>query len=132
MLFRSHRRADKLAIQVKEIYARAESARPERAELVLSDTDRAEVDRLNTEVEELRAFADTKTTRGLLGTFGDNLLYGGRRAGETFTALAYSLAHLAQAPGGITFAGIHWCADGHSGTHHAMPCTAAASAKEAA
>ena len=127
-----HRRANKLSGQVKEIYARAEAARPERAELVLSDTERAEVDRLNAEIEELRAFADTKTTRGLLGTFGDNMLYGGRHAGETFTALAYSLAHLAQTPGGVTFAGIHWCADGHSGTHHAMPCTAADSAKAAA
>lgn len=96
-----HRRADQLSAQVKEIYARAEFARP----------DRAEVDRLNAEITELRTFADTKTTRGLLGTHGDNMLYGGRHAGETFTALAYSLAHLAQQPGGVTFAGIHWCAD---------------------
>lgn len=106
-----HRRVDKLSGQVKEIYARAEAARPERAELALSDTERAEVDRLNAEIEELRTFADTKTARGLLGTFGDNLLYGGRHAGKTFTALAYSLAHLAQAQGGVTFAGIHWCAN---------------------
>lgn len=119
-----HRRADKLSGQVKEIYARAESCRPDRAELVLPEAERAEVDRLNAEITELRTFAETKTSRGLIGMYGDNMLYGGRHAGETFTALAYSLAHLAQQPGGVTFAGIHWCLSGHNGTDHAHPCDA--------
>lgn len=105
-----HRRADRLSAQVKEIWARAEAAKPEGTALELPDEDRAEVDRLNAEIAELRAFAD-KTTRGLIGTYGDNLLYGGPHCGETFTALAYTLAHMAQVPGGVTFAGLHWCAN---------------------
>jgi hypothetical protein len=119
-----HRRADKLSKQVKAVYARAETTRADRSELVLSDTDRAEVDRLNAEIEELRTFAETKTMRGLIGSYGDNLLYGGRHAGETFTALARSLAHMAHADGGVTFAGIHWCRSGHTGTTHTHPCDA--------
>jgi hypothetical protein len=127
-----HRRADKLSGQVKEIYGRAESARSDRADLVLSAEDRAEVDRLNAEITELRAFADTKTTRGLIDTYVDNMLFGGRHAGETFTALAYSLAHLAQQPGGVTFAGLHWCRSGHVGTDHTAPCLGAENSAERA
>lgn len=125
-----HHRADRLSTRVKEIYARAESTRPDRAELVLSETQRAEVDRLNAEITELRTFAETKTARGLIGTYGDNMLYGGRHAGETFTALAYSLAHMAHAPGGVAFAGIHWCSTGHVGTDHAAPCSGAETGAE--
>ncbi|WP_062434929.1 hypothetical protein [Herbidospora daliensis] len=47
----------------------------------------------------------------LLGEKGDVLLYGGKGAGETFTALARGLACLAFAPGGVTAFGQHWCAD---------------------
>lgn len=124
-----HRHAERLSAQVVEIYARAESARPDGAELVLPETQRAEVGRLNAEIEELRTFAATKTTCGLLHN-ADNMLYGGRRAGETFTALVYSLAHMARAPGGVTFAGIHWCSTGHVGTGHAATCLGAENSAE--
>lgn len=124
-----HRRADRLSAQVKEIYARAESVRSGGAELVLSEMERVDIDRLNAEIEELRTFAATKTMCGLLHN-ADNMLYGGRRAGETFTALAYSLAHMARAQGGVTFAGIHWCSTGHVGTGHAAPCSGAETSAE--
>lgn len=44
---------------------------------------------------------------------GDALQYGGKRgeAAEVFNHLARALAALAFAPGGVTFAGLHWCAD---------------------
>ena len=32
-----------------------------------------------------------------------------------FTKLAKALAHLAHSPGGLTFAGLHWCGSGHVG-----------------
>lgn len=39
--------------------------------------------------------------------------------------LAFVLAHLAHAPGGVAFAGMHWCAgSGHRGTADRTPCDA--------
>jgi hypothetical protein len=45
---------------------------------------------------------------------GDTLMYGGGRPGEvavTFRNLVHALAALAYQPGGVTFSGVHWCAD---------------------
>jgi hypothetical protein len=45
---------------------------------------------------------------------GDVLQYGSRRRGEaadTFNHLARGLAAAAQAPGGVVFAGMHWCVE---------------------
>lgn len=44
---------------------------------------------------------------------GDDLQYGGKRgsAAQAFNAMAKGLAALAYAPGGVTFAGQHWCTD---------------------
>jgi hypothetical protein len=43
-------------------------------------------------------------------THGDDLLFGGKHCKETFAALVRALAVAAYQPGGITFAGRHWCA----------------------
>lgn len=43
---------------------------------------------------------------------GDTLLFGSKKSGgaaRVFNALAKSLAALAHCPGGVTFAGLHWC-----------------------
>lgn len=45
---------------------------------------------------------------------GDDLLFGSKKSGgaaRVFNALAQGLAALAYCPGGVTFAGRHWCAD---------------------
>lgn len=44
---------------------------------------------------------------------GDVLMYGGKKgaAAEVFNQLARGLAVLACQPGGVTFAGMHWCID---------------------
>lgn len=48
---------------------------------------------------------------------GDALMFGGKRgeAGAVFSQLATGLAILACQPGGVTFAGMHWCAYSHPG-----------------
>lgn len=49
---------------------------------------------------------------------GDVLQYGGGKKGEAarvFNALARGLAVLAHAPGGVLFAGIHWCIEHPNG-----------------
>lgn len=49
----------------------------------------------------------------IVGSQGDALQYGGKRgqAAAAFNGLARGLAALAYAPGGVTFAGEHWCVD---------------------
>ena len=44
---------------------------------------------------------------------GDSLMFGGKKgaAANAFNALAEGLAVAAYQPGGVTFAGRHWCAD---------------------
>lgn len=52
----------------------------------------------------------------LVSEDGDHLLYGGPHCRTTFAAFARALAALAHAPGGVTFAGRHWCVrPDHSG-----------------
>jgi len=53
---------------------------------------------------------------------GDDLLYGGEHCAKAFNALAQGLAILAYRPGGVTFAGLHWCVgSGHSGVTFTGP-----------
>ncbi|MEV7264665.1 hypothetical protein AB0N38_14045 [Micromonospora aurantiaca] len=50
----------------------------------------------------------------IVASQGDVLQYGSKRPGEAakaFNALAQGLAALAWQPGGVTFAGRHWCVD---------------------
>jgi hypothetical protein len=70
------------------------------------------------EIERLRG-ADPATLRQLAADAaheiherGDVLQYGGPGASQTMAALTRALAVLAlTAWGGVTFAGLHWCAD---------------------
>lgn len=59
---------------------------------------------LSQAVEVARASAQT------VAESADELLFGGKRAAATFAALARGLAALSFAPGGVVFAGMHWCA----------------------
>jgi hypothetical protein len=62
----------------------------------------------------------------VVATHGDDLMYGGKHCAPAFRALARGLACLAYLPGGITFAGHHWCVgSGHMGIRHGGgPCDA--------
>jgi hypothetical protein len=53
-----------------------------------------------------------KDAVGPVASRGDALLFGGKRGepAKVFNALAKGLAALAYCPGGVTFAGRHWCA----------------------
>jgi hypothetical protein len=51
----------------------------------------------------------------VIGSHGDDLIYGGRHCAATFNALARGLALLAYQPGGVDFAGHHWCTTPHEG-----------------
>lgn len=73
------------------------------------------------EIERLRALDDEQRARVIaqhtgrpiaerLGERGDVLLFGGPGCGETFAHVAVALACLAWAPGGVTVAGMHFCA----------------------
>lgn len=59
---------------------------------------------LSQAVEVARSSAQT------VAEHGDELLFGGKRAGATFAALSRGLAALSFAPGGVVFQGMHWCA----------------------
>jgi hypothetical protein len=67
-----------------------------------------------------------------IASHGDDLQFGGKHCAPTFAALARGLAVLAHQPGGVSFAGLHWCVgSGHHGTREQSPC-AAELAREAA
>lgn len=60
-----------------------------------------------------------------IGSHGDDLMFGGKHTAAAFAALARALALLAHQPGGVTFAGLHWCVgSGHHGTRDQAPCAA--------
>lgn len=66
-----------------------------------------------------------RTSLGLIVAHGDELMFGGRHCAKTFAAMAFTIAHMAQLPGGVCFAGRHWCAgSGHQGTADSTPCDA--------
>lgn len=54
------------------------------------------------------------TALGLISAHGDDMLYGGPQCQRVFAAAVRTLAHLALLPGGVHFAGLHWCR-GHNG-----------------
>ena len=62
---------------------------------------------------EKRRMNDAHWAAGVIAERGDVLQYGGKRgaAADAFNALAKGLAVAAYAPGGVTFAGQHWCTD---------------------
>lgn len=88
----------------------------------LTGPEQADVDRLSSEAADLYRLVG-ELPGGLLGAFGDHLLYGGRNAGKVLEVLAVSLGHMAHSPGGAGFAGLHWCAGPHRyGTTGPTPC----------
>lgn len=49
-----------------------------------------------------------------VGTMGDSLIFGGKKPGrpaDVFNRLAKGLAAAAYQPGGVSYAGRHWCVD---------------------
>jgi hypothetical protein len=75
-----------------------------------------------TDTERERRASESATT---IGSHGDDLMFGGRHTSDAFAALARALAVLAHQPGGVTFAGLHWCVgSGHHGTREQAPCAA--------
>ena len=73
----------------------------------------------DTRHEQARAWAEAAIDP--VCSRADILLYRGGKKGqaaEVFNHLARGLAALAHAPGGVTFAGLHWCTD----PHPPVPC----------
>lgn len=78
-------------------------------------------------IMELRTVSDIQrafianNAAGVVGEKGDALQFKGKSAagrrstGEAFNSLARGLACLAYAPGGVEFAGVHWCVWDHPG-----------------
>jgi hypothetical protein len=74
--------------------------------------------------------ADERAARGraaaqIVASHGDDILFRGARSGDSaaaFNALAQGLALGAFQPGGITFAGHHWCTD-HRACEEAQAAT---------
>lgn len=70
------------------------------------------------EIANVRCWSDrerlhaAKSAADVIGSKGDVLQYGGKGCAAAFAALARGLAIGAYMPGGITFAGLHWCAAG--------------------
>lgn len=64
----------------------------------------------------------------VIAEHGDDLMYRSKRKGATasaFTGFIRGLAACAFAPGGVTWAGRHWCVgSGHQGTYGEAPCQA--------
>jgi|SRR5882724_451391 len=83
------------------------------------------------QIRDLQRY-DARTRRGLaredavnVGSHGDALLFGGKHSRLAFNALSRGLAAAAYEPGGVTFAGLHWCLGaGHCGTDDPAPCAA--------
>lgn len=66
----------------------------------------------------LRRRAAAAAASSQVAAHGDDLQYGGRHCAATFAHLAKGLAALAYQPGGVTFAGAHWCVHPHPGCPH--------------
>lgn len=56
---------------------------------------------------ERRAAAAAASSQ-IIAEHGDDLMFGGKHAADTFNGLALGLACAAYSPGGITFLGDHW------------------------
>jgi hypothetical protein len=61
----------------------------------------------------------------IISAHGDDLQYGGRHYAAASNATARGLALLAEQPGGVDFAGRHWCTHAHpdcpNTPHHPQP-----------
>ena len=84
-----------------------------------------------TALDDVARLADDERVRlaaefaDAIASHGDDLMFGGKHCAPTFAALARGLAVLAHQPGGVSFAGLHWCVgSGHHGTREQAPCTA--------
>lgn len=68
-------------------------------------------------IAEIRSWAQderaaaARAAADMVATHGDDLQYGGRHCARTWAALVTGLAAAAYQPGGVTFAGRHWCVD---------------------
>lgn len=113
-------RADTLSRRRREIWDAAET----RPSTGLTPEEQEESDQLAVEIGALHAKARNIPVMAV-HHYGDDLLCGGKHCAKTFAALAVSLAHMAHTLGGVTFAGLHWCAgSGHMGTQDPYPCAA--------
>ncbi|GAB1646875.1 hypothetical protein [Krasilnikovia sp. MM14-A1259] len=72
-------------------------------------------------VDAARRMAEAADAATVIGSHGDDLQYGGKHCADAFNALARGLAIGAYQPGGITFAGMHWCTTIHEGCPQARP-----------
>lgn len=73
-----------------------------------------ELERMTPEIRELDRQMWARRSADAIAANGDVLMYGSKRQGEAakaFNALAQGLAAAAYQPGGVTFAGRHWCVD---------------------
>ncbi|MEU1812980.1 hypothetical protein [Micromonospora aurantiaca (nom. illeg.)] len=71
---------------------------------------------------ERRATARAEDTQ-TISSHGDDLQFGGKHCAAAFNALARGLAQLADAPTGVTFAGLHWCTSAHDECPNRRPRT---------
>lgn len=62
-----------------------------------------------------RRAAAAQVDADVIASHGDDLLFGGRHTAAAFNSLARALALLADRPGGVGFAGQHWCTHPHAG-----------------
>ncbi|MFK0244563.1 hypothetical protein ACIQUM_07680 [Amycolatopsis azurea] len=61
----------------------------------------------------------------MIAAHADDLMFRGKYTRQAFAAVSRALAILAFQPGGVTFAGLHWCiGSGHRGTRDQAPCAA--------
>ena len=86
-----------------------------------------ELQRLQGETRTNQVRAWTAAAVDALACQGDVLQYGGARgeAAQVFNHLARALAALAHMPGGVSFAGTHWCVEHPMGTAlpaHTLSC----------
>ena len=109
-------RADVVKRQMAAIYDTADGRQ-------LTDDEQSVVGTLKAEATELYQEAD-RLPIGLLASSSDNLLFAtGGGSAKVLEALAYSLGHMAHSPGGVGFAGLHWCAGPHRfGIAGRTPC----------
>lgn len=100
---------------------RTESVRMTQLKLYLQLAVPLEMQRLSVlSSQELHTLATTAVPD--ITQHGDELEFGGRHCGRAAAHLARALACAALVnPGGITFAGLHWCAD-HSECRRAATC----------
>jgi hypothetical protein len=109
--------ADALAGDLRKLTTIGESDRTEAHKATMAD--------LRKRIDALYRESDSDTILGLITSHSDEMMYGGKHCTKTFAAMARALAHLAQNPGGVGFAGLHWCAgSGHQATAHPTPCDA--------